>query len=503
MCAGPTFEDVIENRAIPAFVDSVVVSGLNRTDERLVKKQFRSLVQSQNLEDLFNNVVEAKRRLNKLGVFRHVYSVIDAANEPNKYKIIFQVEEKRPTTARLSATHGTDGTSKMCGAVRFNNLFRGAEYCDFDMEIGTNKLTSKCTTLSKPLESNPYVRFSVGGTEGRWDHWWAKFLRQERSAFAEVQAETPIGLHKLQWDAVWREVEAKDNSTPWKVRKESGSMLKVGVRHTFEHDSRPDLVFPDSGFLCRFTKELASINPGNLTGASTNVTAEEQNSGSITDKSFQLKLEAVTQKPFRLTDWLVGELTFSTGMVHSLTGHPIHIADRYFLGGPLELRGFQWRSVCPLEPLLQPGQMDLPLADPATINDVESTQSSPSLSPIGSEGFWQTGGHLYTPLPYFGNEEDSFASQFRLHGFCIAASTLESPLQRLSNCILPSTSLSSLCTQLSTELGGRPRVVIGAGLVVRFAGVLRIEVNYCIPVKSQSGDLLKSGFTFGFGMYYA
>ncbi|KAA3681310.1 outer membrane protein insertion porin family [Paragonimus westermani] len=452
MCAGSTFEDILENRTIPAFVDSVVVSGLNRTDERLIKKQFRSLVQSQNLEDLFNNVVEAKRRLNKLGVFRHVYSVVDAADEPNKYKaselfIIFQVEEKRPVTARLSATHGTDGTSKMCGAVRLNNLLRGAEYCDLDLEIGTNKLTSKCATLSKPLENNPYVRFSVGGTEGRWDHWWAKFLRQERSAFAEVQAETPIGLHKLQWDAVWREVEAKDNSTPWSVRKESGSMLKVGVRHTFERDSRPDLVFPDSGFLCRFTKELASINPGNLTGTSKNITAEEGKNGLSADKSFQLKLEAVTQKPFRLTDWLVGELTFSTGMVHSLTGHPVHIADRYFLGGPLELRGFQWRSVCPLEPLLQPGQMDLPLADPA--------------------------------------------------------STLDSPFQRLSNCIPASASMSSLCTQLSTELGGKPRMVIGAGLVVRFAGVLRIEVNYCIPVKSQSGDLLTSGFTFGFGMYYA
>ena len=68
---------------------------------------------------------------------------------------------------------------------------------------------NRCATLSKPLESNPYVRMSVGGTEGRWDHWWANFLRHERSVFSEAQAESPYGMHKFQWDATWREVEAK------------------------------------------------------------------------------------------------------------------------------------------------------------------------------------------------------------------------------------------------------------------------------------------------------
>lgn len=59
------------------------------------------------------------------------------------------------------------------------------------------------------MENNPYVRFSIGGTEGNWDHYWAKFLRHERSVFTEAQAESSVGLHRFQWDAVWRETEVK------------------------------------------------------------------------------------------------------------------------------------------------------------------------------------------------------------------------------------------------------------------------------------------------------
>ncbi|VDP87341.1 unnamed protein product [Echinostoma caproni] len=180
--------------------------------------------------------------------------------------VTFKVAEKRFTTARISVTHGTDGTNKICGNIRLNNVLRRAESVDLDMEIGTNQLTSKCAAVSKPLENNPFVRFTFGGTEGHFDHWWAKFLRHERSVFTEIQALSAIGLHKFQWDAAWREVEAKDATAPWNVRRESGSALKVSLRHIFERDSRSDHVFPDDGMLFRLSNELASVNPGSPTG---------------------------------------------------------------------------------------------------------------------------------------------------------------------------------------------------------------------------------------------
>ncbi|VDQ11848.1 unnamed protein product [Trichobilharzia regenti] len=86
------------------------------------------------------------------------------------------------------------------------------------------------------------------------------------------------------------------------------------------------------------------------------------------------------------------------------------------------MRGFQWRTVSPSEPLLLPtiqtlGSPGTPIGDnpQMTIPSV-SSNSSPS-SPIGADAFWLTGAHLYTPLPYWGAEEGSLAGQFRLHSF--------------------------------------------------------------------------------------
>ncbi|VDP93795.1 unnamed protein product [Echinostoma caproni] len=104
----------------------------------------------------------------------------------------------------------------------------------------------------------------------------------------------------------------------------------------------------------------------------------------------------------------------------------IHIADRFFLGGPLELRGFKWRSVCPVEPLLQPSCLRLPVSDP-TAGDASSgvlDNGTRVTCPVGAEGFWLTGAHLYTPLPYFGAEKGSLASHFRLHGFYVLGTFL-------------------------------------------------------------------------------
>ncbi|CAL8068259.1 unnamed protein product [Calicophoron daubneyi] len=493
----------------PASVDRIIISGLNRTDEGLIKKQLVDLAKSTNLNELFQNVVHTKEKLNKLGVFRSVFAVVDVADanvNSSKYKVTFKVQEKKPLTARLSATTATDGTNQMCGTIRLNNILHRAEFADLDLEFGSNHLTAKCATLSKPLENNPYIRFSVGGTEGHWDHWWAKFLRSERSVFSEIQAETDFGIHKFQWEAAWREIAAKDNSTPWVVRKESGPAVKVGLRHTFERDSRSDRVFPETGSLFRFTEELATITPGSPSGYYPN--QGDRSPGNIAniadDKSFQLKLEGVVNKPFRIFDWLVGELSFSSGMTHSLTRHPITIIDRYFLGGPLELRGFQWRSVSPVEPLVQPGYVSLPVVDP-TGGDSAEPAPAVATSPIGAEAYWLTGAHLYTPLPYFGAEEGTFASHFRIHGFSVTGSTLDSPVQKINNCFYSpgaSPGLSAVGKRLAAELVGQPRTVVGIGLVIRFAGLVRMEINYCIPVLSQPGDSLKTGFSFGFGFYY-
>ncbi len=44
-------------------------------------------------------------------------------------------------------------------------------------------------------------------------------------------------------------------------------------------------------------------------------------------------------------------------------------------------------------------------------------------------------------------------------------------------------------------------VGVGCGVVLRFTS-FRLELNYCIPVKSKDTDLAKAGFQFGIGMHF-
>ncbi|VDP87398.1 unnamed protein product [Schistosoma mattheei] len=81
-------------------------------------------------------------------------------------------------------------------------------------------------------------------------------------------------------------------------------------------------------------------------------------------------------------------------------------------------------------------------------------------------------------------------------------STLERPIQKLMDSPSTCRTVNEFSQYFLNELKGRPRTVIGMGVVFRFAGILRIELNYCFPMTYQSGDQVKPGFAFGFGMYY-
>ncbi|CAH8624289.1 unnamed protein product [Schistosoma margrebowiei] len=93
--------------SIPATADKIIVSGLDRTHDPIVKKQ-----------------------------------------------ITFKVEEKRFVTARMSITHGTDGITKACGNVRLNNFAHRAECADIDVEIGSNQMVSNYTDENLASASN-------------------------------------------------------------------------------------------------------------------------------------------------------------------------------------------------------------------------------------------------------------------------------------------------------------------------------------------------------------
>ncbi|KAL9918459.1 SAM50-like protein CG7639 isoform 1-T4 [Glossina fuscipes fuscipes] len=121
------------------------------------------------------------------------------------------------------------------------------------------------------------------------------------------------------------------------------------------------------------------------------------------------------------------------------------LSNLYLCGGPLTLRGFKYGGAGPV---------------------VDGT-------PIGAETYWSTGFHLWAPLPYR-QVFKSFANNFRTHVFYNAGN-------------------------FNTFSVDHMRTAVGVGLAFKLAERARIELNYCIPLRTCPSDKLNNGFQFGIG----
>ncbi|VDK43686.1 unnamed protein product [Taenia asiatica] len=488
-------DETFDGEDIPVYVTAVSFIGLGKTNHDFLKKQLHHLVKSKNMHELLENSSDLKSMLLGLQIFKFCEISIDTEKQDTRsdaYKVNIFVEEKKPQNLKAQWTVNTDGSMRMGGYYALNNIFRKGERFEIEGSVGSDSSKMRFATFTKPFERNPNIKLSFGGSDCSYDHWWSKILRNESSIFAELSALSRWGVQKLHWSNVWREIEASSLSTPFNLRLESGVSLKTNFRHTLEVDSRDDRILPQSGALLRLSQELAFLHPPpprTAVGLEASAPSDEK-------RSVQLRLEGILQKPFRLTDWLIAEATLSAGLVHSLSGHPVSTVDRFFLGGPMELRGYKFYSVGPCEPQLVPLALNR-----GSVDESGAASESPSC-PTGGLASCFAGLHLYTPLPFI--TSSTAASFARLHAFALTGCLLADPIRewRLAR---------ASGNRFSSAFQATAASVVGAGLVLRFAGALRLEINYCVPLAGSPlfpgivcpAHLPKPGFQMGFGMNYS
>ncbi len=147
-----------------------------------------------------------------------------------------------------------------------------------------------------------------------------------------------------------------------------------------------------------------------------------------------------------------------------------HIADRFFLGGPTDVRGFALRGLGP----------------------------HAGLDSLGGDVFWAIGAHIYAPLP-FTAIRSRIGDSLRTHFFANAGALGALPLS--SDALPLASRLSSAWNTLKTNIG----VTVGLGLSLDFQN-FSIELNYCWPLQvgpSQAGQQHASpGIQFGVGFSF-
>lgn len=207
-------------------------------------------------------------------------------------------------------------------------------------------------------------------------------------------------------------------------------------KHELTRDTRKETILPHYGSLARVSMELSH-------GYHTFI-----------------KTDVQTQVNLPLSEYLSVQASTHAGYIQSLGSKSPHLMDKFFLGGPLILRGFHPFHAGP---------------------NIQSNRAYP----IGGNVYWVLAAHLYSKIPFI-SQQTSLAQAIRLHAFANVGN--------LGN-------VGKRQGDFANFLFNDPlRASVGLGICLAFAGQARLELNYVLPVRSGIGDRVderKAQFAFG------
>ncbi|CAM4734584.1 hypothetical protein PO909_021585 [Leuciscus waleckii] len=432
-------QEVLENKDV--VVQHVHIDGLGRTKEDLLTYEIADVFRANNLIDVMKKSHEARQKLLRLGIFRHVEVVIDTAEGtdalPNGLDVTFEVKELRRMTGSYNTMVGNNEGSMVLG-LKLPNVFGRAEKLTFQFSYGT-KETSYGLSFFKPQPGHFERNFSINLYKVTGQFPWSSLRETDRGVSTEFSFPIWRTNHTLKWEGVWRELGCLARTASFTVREESGHSLKSSLSHAMVIDTRNSTILPRKGALLKINQELAGYTGGDVR---------------FLKEDFEIQFNKTLFWDSVLSTSLWG------GMLLPLGERPSCIADRFYLGGPTSVRGFSMYSIGP--------------------------QSEGDY--LGGEAYWAGGVHLYTPLP-FRPGRGGFGDLFRTHFFLNAGN-----LCNLNYGEGPRAHLSKLAECI--------RWSYGAGIVLRLGNIARLELNYCIPMGVQSGDRICDGVQFGAGIRF-
>nr|XP_023026229.1 sorting and assembly machinery component 50 homolog B [Leptinotarsa decemlineata] len=432
----------IDLEGVKARVDRINIDGLSRTRNDIVEDCIKELFKAKDFQEVLLKAHRARVKLDELGCFKNISIFVDTSkgpkSTPDGLEVTFNVKEYKRITGGVSTHIGNNEGALLIG-MRAPNLFGRGERVQVEYSHGSKKTSNFNVAFVKPLRGKhrPTITTSMFQSQSEWPT--SGYKQLERGLLFDIGFySTPWLKHNIQWEANIRDLSVLTRTASFDVRKESGLSLKSALKHILSLDLRDDIIFPSEGSLFQLTSEVAGLGG---------------------DVGF-LKNEFFLQENYAILEDIVLQGCFSAGYMANLNKNmKVSIPDKYFLGGPLSIRGFEMRGVGPH-------------------SDGDA---------LGSMAFWAAGLHLFTPLP-FRPGKGGFGDLFRTHFFMNAGNIGNFQLAKNSN----------LLDNLKKNL----RISYGLGVALRLGNMARLEVNYCFPYIFDKGDQIHPGIQFGIGVHF-
>lgn len=327
------------NAGRPLRINRVRVVGAAKTRRSFLDKivfqplQAISLEPQLTLASALEAIQNSCTRLYSFGIFQDVKVLFDQASlegaTPDDIDVTINVKE-RP---RLSAQTGTDFGNAEAGAygnITLRNVFGGAENLVASISTGTKTRTAIEACLEGPLNASIDKRWSISCYNvARNNMSYASHTEILRGFTGKISSVTRFGMHDISGSAIWRQLTGLPMDASPSLRVAAGDSVKISVAQSLTFDTRDSTSIPSSGMLFRVMQEIAG---GPLGG----------------DTSF-IKASFDAQHAFSLSEdrKYVGALTLRGGMLWPFDTTGSKLPDRFYLGGPTDLRGFQYRSIGP------------------------------------------------------------------------------------------------------------------------------------------------------------
>ena len=349
---------------------------------------------------------------------------VDTGADSDSVAINLYVQEKGAHTVSTS-TSVVGGEGCMEFAWVYRNMLGGAEQVRSTFLVGHEQSNAVKLDLVKPYALDTF-KLHLRLFHNSQNFSKSSGYKDQREGLV-LSAGRAHGPHVFSYELCRRSVEPAAGA---RREAESDRSFKSALQHTYVSDSRDDAVLPSAGRLLRATTELSGWFLGRY--------------------FWRHQTDAQLHVPLPLGATL--SLSGSLGLLQALSGHKPFLSDRFFVGGPLSMRGFQPRGLGPAD---------------AEVRTVSAA--------LGGDAFFVAGAAVSrrVPLPPgrdWGPLRALVSSgAVRVHAFANAA-----------NCVRARDGQSVVAEAAARLLSG-VRAAVGVG--VAFATPLgRAELNLCRPV---------------------
>jgi len=426
----------------PIRVDLVNIVGLKRTKDDIVKKATNCIFDSKTINDVITNTAIAKQNLMQLECFSDVSAILDVnnVNGEDKYYVTINVQESK----------WVQGHVKLISDTHFDNN------PEPKLSTGVSFLNLFCRGEKLKVVSDMYSsnkKFSTGSIS---------FTKPLLALFSPYLYTTIFKNHYNRNKFGYSFDEYGLNAGLNLCHENSKINLGwEGVARDLKYSQNPP-------FGIREQLGLTMKSSVKITASyDTRDSAVFPNSGFLAQLMSEFagiggnheffKNELSLQKTFATILGSAVTTSLSIGVLDAFGKSSI--LDNFYLGGPLTFRGFEECGVGKKE----------------------------DGSIMGSTMYWRYNTHIHAPLPFL-SDKNKLSHLIRIHLFM--------------NCGNVGNRLGNLTKEVR-GLISNVRLSCGAGLALNINNLMRLEINYCLPIfYSKNDSIVSNKSQWGFGLLF-